>query len=172
MAECDEQHTRPGSAADLSRRMDRLERNHEDLAASTAREFAQLSGTISRVEQNQTHAEELNKLRFGALDTAVSTLSADLKGFMSRIESLISGETETAAARQGRELVEDYKSWRREITMQVDTLTDSVEKTDAVAAALIKSRQSTGVWVRSVVPWVLSGIGVAVTVINLFNWGA
>lgn len=166
MPEGEELHaTRPGSTADISRRVDRLERNLEELS----RDFAQLTGTVNRVEANQNHAEELNKLRFTALDTSVSSLSTDLKGFMARVEALITGEADTAASREGRALVADYHAWRREIQEQVDANTDRISQTDAVALALTASRQSTGVWVRSVVPWVLSGIGLALTVVNLLD---
>ena len=91
--------------------MDRLEANHESLT----REVSSLAGTIARVEQNQNHAEELNKLRFTSLDTAVGSLTADLKGFMARIESLISGEADTAQTREGRERYADYTKWRGEV---------------------------------------------------------
>jgi hypothetical protein len=164
MAADDEQTSpRPGSAADLSRRMDRMEQNHESLS----REFTLLAGTVSRMEQNQVHAEELNKLRFNSLDTSVHGVSVDLKGFMARIEGMISGEIETAQGRQGRELVDDYRRWREEISEQVDRNAESIERSDAVAKALLNSRQSTGVWVRSVVPWLLSGIAATVTIINI-----
>lgn len=111
MTATDETSARAGSPADLSRRMDRLELNHEALT----REVASLTSTVSRVEINQSHAEELNKLRFNALDTSVSNLSADLKTFMARIEGMIDGTVETTASRQGAELVADYQKWRREV---------------------------------------------------------
>ncbi len=155
----------PSRASADRARLDRIEQRQDDME----RAIHALESTVGRVEQNQAHAEELNRLRFNSLDTAVLTLSTDLKGFMARIEAMISGEVETSATRQGRQLVEDYKAWRREISMQVDTLTDSIERTDAVAAALVKSRQSTGVWVRSTVPWILTGAGIAIGVVGLLN---
>src|SRR5689334_18000737 len=91
--------------------MDALEANHKALT----NEVSSLAGTVARVELNQQHAEELNKLRFTSLDTAVSTLSSDLKGFMARIEGMISGEVDTQQSRQGRELVADYQKWRGEV---------------------------------------------------------
>ena len=79
MTVADETQGRPGSGADLSRRMDRIEAAQE----AQAREM--------------------------------SSLGSDLKTFMARIEGMISGEVETSAAREGRELVADYKKWRVEV---------------------------------------------------------
>ena len=107
----DEAASRPGSAVDLSRRMDRLEANHETLA----KEVGALTATVGRVEINQQHAEELNRLRFSSLDLSVGNLTSELKGFMQRIEGMISGEIDTNQAREGRELVADYKRWRDDV---------------------------------------------------------
>lgn len=82
-----------------------------------------LTSTVARVEINQTHAEELNKLRFGALDTSVSNLGTDLKAFMARIEGMISGEVETVQSREGREIVADYQRWRATIDAHVTRVT-------------------------------------------------
>jgi len=91
--------------------MDRMEEKHDDLA----REVQGLTATVARVELNQTHAAELNGLRFSALDTAVGTLTGNLAAFMSRIEGIISGEIVTAQSKTGAEMVEDYRKWRDEV---------------------------------------------------------
>ena len=111
MPDDDMPSTRPGSGADLSRRIERLEHKYDDLAA-----------TINRVELNQQHGEELNRLRFASLEQAIQASSkdisgvrTDLEGFMARIEGLISGEIQTTATRQGAELVADYQKWRRDV---------------------------------------------------------
>lgn len=101
---------------DLSRRMDRMEEKYDDLA----REVASLTGTVARVESNQTHAEKLNELRFNALDTALSTVSGKLDGFMTRVESIITGEVETAQSKQGAALVADYQRWRADVEERLD----------------------------------------------------
>lgn len=108
---------RPGTGADLSRRMDRLEQNHETLS----KEVANLTSTVSLVEANQRHADELHKLRFDALDSGLTSLRADLKGFMARVEGLISGEVQTPQTRQGQELVADYQRWRTSVEERFDT---------------------------------------------------
>lgn len=97
-------------------RLSRLEAKYDDLA----KQVEGAVNTITRVELNQTHAEELNKLRFGALDTAVGTLTSDLKGFMGRIEGIISGDVDTAQSRAGRELVTDYQQWRATTDSRLD----------------------------------------------------
>jgi phage shock protein PspC (stress-responsive transcriptional regulator) len=102
---------RAGSSVDLARRMDRMEQKHEELA----KEVTALTATVGRVEQNQAHATELNKLRFDALDMGVKSLAGQLTDFIKRIDGMVSGEIETAQSRQGRELVDDYRKWREEV---------------------------------------------------------
>lgn len=104
---------RPGSSIDLSRRMDRMEQNHEQLV----KEVAGLTSTIARVELNQTHAEELNKLRFGALDVSVSNLGTKLDAFMARINALISGEVRLP---QNDALMKDWRDWRADTEGRLD----------------------------------------------------
>lgn len=77
----DDTSLRPGSGQDVSRRLDRLEQNHADLSGRVT----MLSGAVERVELNQKHAEELNKLRFDALDAGVKTIDSTLERFMSHI---------------------------------------------------------------------------------------
>lgn len=101
---------------DLSRRMDRMEEKYDDLA----REVASLTGTVARVEQNQTHAAELNQLRFNALDTAISGVGGKLDSFMARVEGIITGEVETAQSKQGAALVADYQKWRAGVEERLD----------------------------------------------------
>ena len=111
MPDDDMPSTRPGSAVDLSRRIERLEHKYDEIAA-----------VVVRVEVNQQHSEELNRLRFASLEQAIGStgrdvakVGTDLEGFMARIEGLISGEIQTNASRQGAELVADYQRWRREV---------------------------------------------------------
>jgi len=96
--------------------MDRMEEKHDDLA----REVGALTTTVGRVELNQRHAEELNTLRFGALDTAVKSIDETLGRFMGRIEGFISGEVETTQARAGREMVRDYEAWREKVNGRLE----------------------------------------------------
>src|SRR5690242_14064412 len=107
MPDDDMPSTRPGSGADLSRRIERLEHNYGELAA-----------TVSRVEITVSHSEELNRLRFASLEGAIAAtgrdiaeVGTDLKGFMARIEGMIDGTIQTTATRQGAELVADYQKW-------------------------------------------------------------
>ena len=82
---------------------------------SIEQEVRTLAATVARVEQNQEHATELNKLRFDALDTGLKSLSGQLTDFIKRIDGMISGEVETTQAREGRALVADYQRWRDEV---------------------------------------------------------
>lgn len=109
---------RPGSTGDLVRRMDSMERKHDDLA----KEVTALTSTVATVVVNQDHARELTKLRFDALDdgqkaikTDVSAVKGELRDFMRRIEGILTGETPSNQQRQGEELVADYKKWREAV---------------------------------------------------------
>ncbi len=105
MAEHDETPSpRAGSSQDISRRVERLEA-----------EVSTLTVTVARIEQNQAHATELNKLRFDALDMGLKSLGGQLTDFIKRIDGMISGEVETAQTRQGAALVADYQKWRGEV---------------------------------------------------------
>jgi len=74
-----------------------------------------MSAAVARLSQNQDHATELSKLRFDALETGQRAIGAQLTEFMKRIEGVMTGEVQTEQMRQGRELVEDYQSWRRDV---------------------------------------------------------
>lgn len=102
---------RPGSAADLSRRMDRMEQRQEGFD----QRLSSLAASVARVEQNQDHASELNKLRFDALDAGMRSLQIHLADFIKRVEGLVSGEVQTEQMRQGREMVADYQRWRDQV---------------------------------------------------------
>lgn len=136
---------RPGSSVDLSRLMDRMEQNHEQLA----REVSGLTGTVARVELNQKHAEELNKLRFDSLETGVGQANTKLDNFMARIEGLISGEVSTAQSRAGQELVEDYKKWRLTVENRLDGA-ESFQSQGRLVGRVIVLLLGTG-WIGTVV---------------------
>lgn len=114
---------------DISRRMDRLEQNHEALA----KDVAALTGTISRVEQNQQHLEELNRLRFGSLDNSIAGVTNKLDAFIARIEALLTGEVQTPQMRSGNELVADYKAWRASVDKEIEDLQESRQTAEILA---------------------------------------
>ena len=141
------------SPSTTNARLSRLEAKYDDLAK-------QVEGavhTIARVEQNQTHAEELNKLRFGALDTAVSTLSSDLKGFMARIDGILTGDVETAQSRQGRELIVDYQKWRAATDGRLDAQDVRNGRLDLVAKVVWGLVGGNIVAIIGFVIWLASG---------------
>lgn len=98
----------PKPTTDTARRLDRIEAKYDDLSGRVDG----LAGTVERVELNQKHAEELNRLRFDALDAAQKATHEDLKQFMRRIEGIITGEVQLPSAVEGKALVDDYKRWR------------------------------------------------------------
>lgn len=104
-----------------------MEVRHEDLA----KDVATLTATTAQVVQNQKHAEELNELRFKSLDQHVGSLGSDLKGFMNRMEGIMTGDIKTAAARDleeakavaerdGGKIMAEWTEWRRDTDRRLD----------------------------------------------------
>jgi seryl-tRNA synthetase len=119
----EEQTARPGTTADLSRRMDRMEVSHEALA----REVAGLTTTIGRVELNQNHAEELNKLRFDSVNQSIVQVEGKLdkhassfNAFIERIEGIIDGTIQTGQTREGQKVLAEYELWRGTVETRLD----------------------------------------------------
>lgn len=139
--------------------MDRLEQNHELLA----RDVTTLSATVARVELNQTHAADLNKLRFDALDVGLGTLKSTLDAFMARINGVVSGEIKLPQAVQGEQLVADYLAWRKVVDGRLE---------DGERARLSDSSSRKGVFEtlgvgRSVVLFGISLVGGALAVADV-----
>lgn len=118
---------RPGTPASIERRVERLEV-----------EVATLSGSVTRVELNQVHAAELNKLRFDSLDSSIVQVKDLLVPFMKRMEGIIAGEVETVQMRQGREVLADYLAWRKEIDAKVAS---NRERLDDIGAEIYSPDQ-------------------------------
>lgn len=110
---------RAGTGADLARRMDRME-NRQDSMEQT---LANLGATVARVETNQAHAEELNKLRFESQKQGLDTLTGTVGAFIARIDGIISGEIETAQSKQGLRIMTDYLAWRERVDTHIDEST-------------------------------------------------
>ena len=111
---------RAGTGADLARRMDRLEGRVDGIEGR----LTVVTTTLTRVEANQQHADKLGELRYNALDTHMKQLDATLGAFIARIDSIISGETQTAQGRAGAELVADFVNWRKELVKEIGVIED------------------------------------------------
>lgn len=127
MSTGDDVPTRVGSAADLSRRMDSLERNHESLAG----EVRTLSQQVASVAQSVKHQGDLYERDFKSLNEGVTRVASNLDRFMNRIEGIITGEIKTAASRDlasakeeaervGAPIMADYLAWRKEVDGKLD----------------------------------------------------
>lgn len=119
-----------------------MEKKHDELA----KEVVSLTKIVNRVEQNQEHATELNKLRFDALDLGVKSVSGQLTDFIRRIDGVLTGEIETTQTRAGREVIEDYKEWRGEVDHRLDdqdVLNGQVRLLGRLAVILIGSNALT-----------------------------
>ncbi len=132
MSDEPESPTRPGSSADLSRRMDRMERRQDTIETKVT----DLAGVVGRVELNQKHAEELSILRFNALDGAVKNIDGTLERFMGRINAIVSGEVKLPQAVQGEAMVADYILWRKEVTAELGLLKSQNVRQSGVNAGI------------------------------------
>jgi hypothetical protein len=123
---------RPGSGADLSRRMDRMEQRQD----STDTKVTELASVVARVEMNQQHATELAKLRFDAVDTAVKNIDATLERFMGRINAIVSGEVKLPQTVQGEQMVSDYLLWRKAVDANLAELRNQNTRQSGVNAGI------------------------------------
>lgn len=105
--------------------MDKIEARQDD----QARGMQSLSSTVERIELNQMHATELNKLRFDALEGGVKTLDSNLSRFMARIEGILDGSIPTLSSKQGQAIVDDFTKWRGIVDEDRRGLRTIVERT-------------------------------------------
>lgn len=158
MAADDETQPRPGTYADLARRIERMEVKHEDLA----KEVAGLTATTGQVVLNQKHAEDINELRFKSLDTAVGLIGTDLKGFMARVEGILSGDIQTASSRQGLAVIEDYNAWRKEVDARLDA-SDTREAGRKGVLSALSGAKGIILMVAAILSPIVAAIGIIVT---------
>jgi hypothetical protein len=119
--------------------MDRMEQRQDSMEST----LASLSGTVARVESNQNHAEELNKLRFDGMKTSIDTLTGTVGAFIARIEGIIDGSVQTNQTRQGAEVMAAYLKFVERTNARLDAIEDegspeAREAAAAAAAALVK----------------------------------
>ncbi len=154
--------------------MDRLEAKHDELAE----DVTSLKGTVARVETNQMHAAELNKLRFDSLEASMTALGGKFDAFTHRIELVFSGEVVLPQQRAGQELLAEWQVWRKsvedrmndplshpatrvlaeKIAAEADARKTAADKLEAVAIESAKNRQ----WIAMVG----AVLGVVVVVAN------
>lgn len=92
---------------------------------TTENELRNLTASVIRVEQNQVHATDLNKLRFDALQAGIEQVGSTLTEFVKRMDSLLTGETQTT---QTRQLMTEYTEFVKEVK-------DHIKESNAVHAA-------------------------------------
>src|SRR5690349_5965607 len=125
--------TRPGTGADLARRMDRMETRQDNMETA----LHSLSATVARVETNQTHAEELNKLRFDSQKTSIDTMAGKLDAFIARIDGIIDGTVETAQTRQAKEVMAEYRAFVGDTKTRLGNLEDRNLERDAQTGGVV-----------------------------------
>lgn len=128
-------------------------------------EVRTLSATVARVEQNQAHATELNRLRFDALDTGLKSLAGQLDGFMKRVDGILTGEVETAQSKAGRELVIDYTQWRKSVDERLTDLKDRQDTSKARADGRFEAIS----WGRAVILLAFATVPAIIALIDILS---
>lgn len=97
--------------------MERLEEKYDGIAGAVGK----LEGAVAVIQHEQESAAQLAKERHGNLEARLTTVSAQLTGFMARIEGLLTGEVQMP---QQREALARWEKWRD----GTDTRLDAIEK--------------------------------------------
>jgi hypothetical protein len=132
-----------GEQGTTNARLSRLETKYDELVQ-----------TVARVELNQKHAEELNRLRFDALDLNQKTLTTQVSEFIKRIDGLISGETEMP---RQRDLMADWVKWRGEVEADREAQAVRNGRIDLVAKVVYGLVGGNVVAIAGAILWVASG---------------
>jgi hypothetical protein len=160
---------RAGTYADLSRRMDRMDQRQDTLESR----FGELTAVVARVDENQHHSTELAKLRFDALDSKVALISTDLKGFMTRMEGIMTGEIKTAASRdlaaakeqaerEGAKIMREWSEWREELDTRLEAMEDREQRRAGFAQAFTGTK-AVILMIMAIASPIVAAIGIIVT---------
>lgn len=90
---------RPGSAASLDRRVERLEAQQDQLQASVNA----LATSVELVKVEQGHMKELMGAKFTTLETALGSMSAKFEQMVASLQQAMADPNATPAGRQGYE---------------------------------------------------------------------
>lgn len=168
----DEQSPRPGSTADLVRRVERLEQSQSELAKAVNDQ----NHKLELVQVEQRHASEMMDSKFSGLEKLAEETSHDLKDLIKFIQSAMSGAPESQSP-AAKAMIEEYRDFQREVFdhMKAQTL-KSEEFDDYILIQKTKSETTKSLAQRafggSVLGAVGGAIGVVLGVIALLNGGA
>ena len=165
----DEASPRPGSTADLVRRVERLELSHSELAKAVNDQGHKLD----LVQLEQKHASEMMNSKFSGLEKLAEETSRDLKDLLKFIQSAMSGAPE-AQSPATKAMIEEYRDFQREVFEHMKTQTlKSEEFDDYILVQKTKSETTKGLAQRafgsSVVGAVGACIGIALGILALLN---
>ena len=168
----DESTPRPGSTADLARRVENLEKSHVDLAKAVT----DYGHKLDMVQLEQKHSSELMDERFSGLKGLAEETSHDLKELMKFIQSAMNGAPE-AQSPVAKAMLEEYREFQREVFDHMKTQTTKtadfddyilVQKTKSETASNLAQRAFGG----SVIGAVGAVIGIVLGAIALLNGGS
>lgn len=171
MTATDEQSPRPGSTADLVRRVERLEQSHGELAKAVNDQ----SHKLELVQLEQKHASEMMNSKFAGLEKLAEETSHDLKELIKFIQSAMSGAPETQSP-VAKAMLEEYREFQREVFEHMKTQTlKSEEFDDYILVQKTKTETTKSIAQRafgsSVVGAVGAVIGITLGLIALLNGG-
>lgn len=168
MADSDDLTTPPraGTYADLSRRMDRMENRHEDLAL----QVRTVAADIASVKLQAEHVEKLNELRFTSLDKGIHAVESKVDAFIARIEGLISGDVQTPQGKlmmdQYKQFVSDTQSTQQRLVERIEVIEEDHVRRDAARQGLFGALSSTKAFLlmlAAIASPLIAAIGIIVT---------
>lgn len=152
---------RPGSTADLARRVENLERSHADLAKAVNDQ----SHRLEMVQLEQKHSSEMMNSKFAGLEKLAEETSRDLKELIKFIQSAMSGDPE-AQSPTAKAMLEEYRDFQREVFDHMKTsTTKTAEFDDYILVEKTKSETASALAQRAFGSSVLAAVGTAVGII-------
>ena len=151
----DETLPRPGSNADLSRRVERLEMSHADLHKMVT----ETNHKMDLVTVEQRHVQELMNTKFSGLEALAQETSHELKELNRFIQAAMTGQPE-AQSPLAKQMMEEYREFQREVFNHIQqTNTKQEMYDDYILVQKTKEETKSSLFTRTFGNSVVAGIG-------------
>lgn len=107
---------RPGSTADLVRRVERL----EDVTASLSAAVSEVNHRLDMVNLNQQHQTEMMGSRFKGVEDMLHATSSEVTKITNLIQAAMSGDP-TAQSPMARQMMEEYRAFQHKVLNHIET---------------------------------------------------
>jgi hypothetical protein len=151
----EETSPRPGTTADLARRVERLEMSHAELAKAVS----DTNHKLDLVQAEQRHVYELMNTKFTGLETLSHETARDLKELLKFIQNAMAGAPE-AQSPAAKALMDEYREFQRTVREHiVATAKKNEEYDDYILVQKTKSETASTLATRAFGGSVLGAIG-------------